>query len=116
MGREYKIKHLRTRHHSKAYGIFLSSFFNLRESVQLSIGRNSLKVYLSCSNGFLWRIFPLLRANRLYVLFSPGLKVWLLFVQDTFCLPLPRVLTLDSFAMTCVQQPIFFFPTSALGF
>ena len=50
-----------------------------------------------------------------FVLFSPGLKVWLLLVQDTFCLPLPRVLALDSFAMISVRKLIFFFPTSADG-
>ena len=86
-----------------------------REDIWLGIGRNSLKIYLSYFDGFLWRIFPLLQANRLDVLFSPGLKVWLLLVQDTFHLPLPGVLALDSSATTFVQQLIFFFPTSADG-
>ena len=34
------------------------------------------------STGFLWRIFPLLRANRLYAIFNTGLKKWLLHVWD----------------------------------
>ena len=71
---------------------FLSSLVFLqiereRESIYLGIGRNSLNVYLYLSDGFLWRIFPLLWANGLYVIFSFGLKVWLPLVQDTFRLP-----------------------------
>ena len=31
---------------------------------------------------FLWRMFPLLRANRLYAIFNTGLKKWLLRVRD----------------------------------
>ena len=50
-----------------------------------------------------------------FVIFSSGLKVWLLLVQDTFRLPLPGVLALDLFAMTSVQKLIFLFPTSADG-
>ena len=40
------------------------SFFKLRERgyIKLGIRRNSPKVYLSCFDGFLWRIFLLLRA------------------------------------------------------
>ena len=60
---------------------FLSFFFKLRERererereggyMKLGIRRNRLKVYLSFfSMEFLWRIFPLLRANRLYAIFS----------------------------------------------
>ena len=30
--------------------------------------------YLSYLDGFLWRIFPLLRVNRLYAIFNTGLK------------------------------------------
>ena len=45
-----------------------------------------------------------------FVLFSPGLKVWLLLVQDTFRLPLPVVLALDSFSTTCVQRTDFLIP------
>ena len=33
-------------------------------------------------DGFRWRIFPLLRANRLYAIFNTGLKKWLLRVRD----------------------------------
>ena len=38
--------------------------------------------YLSYLDGFLWRIFLLLRANRLYAIFNTGLKKWLLRVRD----------------------------------
>ena len=57
-----------------------------RGYIKLGIRRNSLKVYLSFffSTGFLWRIFPLLRANRLYAIFSTGLKKWLLCFRDIF--------------------------------
>ena len=43
---------------------------------KLGIRRNGLKVYLSFFSltEFLWRIFPLLRANRLYAIFNTGLK------------------------------------------
>ena len=81
----------------------------------MDIGGNNLIVYLSYSDGFLWRIFPLLRANRLYIIFCSGLKVWLLLVQDTFRLPLPGVLALDSFATTSFRKLIFLFPISADG-
>ena len=36
------------------------------------------------SDGFMWRKFSLIRADGLYVIFSSGLKVWLLLVQDSF--------------------------------
>ena len=38
--------------------------------------------YLFSLMEFLWRIFPLLRANRLYAIFNTGLKNWLLHVRD----------------------------------
>ena len=84
----------------------------------MGIGRNSLKVYLSYFDGFPWRIFPLLRANRLYVIFSTGLKKWLLLVRATFRLPLPGVLALAAphlFTTISVQRLIFLFPISADG-
>ena len=40
--------------------------------------------YLSYLDGFLWRIFLLLRADRLYLIFSTGLKIRLLLVRDFF--------------------------------
>ena len=57
----------------------LSFFFKLRERergyIKLVIRRNGLKVYLSFFfDGALWRIFLLLRANRLYLIFNTGLK------------------------------------------
>ena len=69
---------------------FLSFFFKLRERerergyIKLGIRRNGLKVYLSFFflMEFLWRIFPLLRANRLFAIFNTGLKKWLLRVRD----------------------------------
>ena len=70
------------------------------------------------SDGFLWRIFSLLRADGLYVIFSSGLKVWLLLlVQDSF-----RFLYPESWHETRVlsrrphlQKLIFLFPISADG-
>ena len=57
---------------------------------------------------FLWRIFPLLRANRLYAIFNTGLKKWLLRVRDIlFVFFYPEYLALDSSATNPVQQLIF---------
>ena len=39
-------------------------------------------------DGFLLRVFSLLQADRLYIIYSSGWKVWVLVVQDTFRLPL----------------------------
>ena len=70
---------------------FVLFFFKLcvrereRGYIKLGIRRNGLKVYLSFFlMEFLWRIFPLLRANRLYAIFNTGLKKWLLRVRDIF--------------------------------
>ena len=49
-----------------------------------------------------------------FVIFSTGLKIWLL-VRGTFRLPLPGALALGSLAATSVQQLTFFLPTSADG-
>ena len=38
-------------------------------------------------DGFLRRVFSLLRADVLYIIYSSGLKVWVLLVQNTFRLP-----------------------------
>ena len=62
----------------------------------MGIRRNSLKVYLSYFDGFLWRIFLLLWADRLYLIFNSGLKAWLLRVRDIFRLLLPGVLGFGS--------------------
>ena len=40
--------------------------------------------YLSYLDGFLWRIFLFLRADRVYLIFSTGLKIQLLLVRDFF--------------------------------
>ena len=97
---------------------FLSFFFKLcvrereRGYIKLGLRGNGLKVYLSFfSTGFLWRIFPLLRANRLYAIFSTGLKKWLLRVRDIFfCLLLPGVLGFGSVRHEpCPTTNFFFF-------
>ena len=49
-----------------------------------------------------------------FVIFSTGLKIWLL-VRATFRLPLPGALALGSLAATSVRKLIFFLPTSADG-
>ena len=58
--------------------VFLLSFsFKLRERERVyKIGykEKQSQGYLSYLDGFLWRIFPLLRANRLYAIFNTGLK------------------------------------------
>ena len=56
-----------------------SFFFKFRERergyIKLVIKRNGLKVYLSFFfEGVMWRIFLLLRANRLNAIFNTGLK------------------------------------------
>ena len=68
---------------------FLSFSFKLRERRYMILGirRNGLKVYLSFFFlfffvEFLWWIFSLLRANRLYAIFNTGLKNWLFRVLD----------------------------------
>ena len=66
----YQIYHKWIVHEHKCLSSFLffrfQSFFNLRERergyIKLGIRRNSPKVYLSYLDGFLWRIFLLLRA------------------------------------------------------
>ena len=83
----------------------------------MGIGRNSLKVYLSYFDGFLWRIFPLLRANRLYVIFSTGLKKWLLLVGAIFRLSFTRSLGFSCHICSrraLSKKLIFSFPFSPL--
>ena len=77
--------------------LFLSFvFFKLRERerererergyIKLDIRRNSLKgTYLIFPlMEFLWRIFPLLRANRLYAIFNTGLKKMASSIRNIF--------------------------------
>ena len=89
-----------------------------RGYIKLGIRRNGLKVYLSFfsffSTEFLWRIFPLLRANRLYAIFNTGLKKWLLRVRDILFVSF----YLEYFALVLsatnpVQQLIFLLSISA---
>ena len=92
----------------------ISFFFKLRERgyTELGIRRNGLKVYLSFFflMEFLWRIFPLLRANRLYAIFNTVLKKWLLCVRDIlFVFFYPEYLALVPSATNPVQQLIFLF-------
>ena len=100
----------------------LSFIFKLcereRRYIKLGIRRNGLKVYLSFFflTGFLWRIFPLLQANRLYAIFSTGLKKWLLRVRDIFFVFFyPEYLALVLSAMNPVQQLTLSFPFFADG-
>ena len=120
----YQIYHKWIVNEHKCLSSFLffrfQSFFKLRERergyIKLGIRRNSLKVYLSYFDGFLWRIFPLLRANRLYAIFSTGLKKWLLRVRDIlFVFFYPEFLALVSSATNPVQQLIFLLSISADG-
>ena len=65
---------------------------------------------------FLWRIFPLLRAHRLYAIFNTGLKKWLLRVRDIlFVFFYPEYLALVPSATNPVQQLIFLLSISADG-
>ena len=65
---------------------------------------------------FLWRIFPLLRANRLYAIFNTVLKKWLLRVRDIlFVFFYPEYLALVLSATNPVQQLTFSFPFFADG-
>ena len=65
---------------------------------------------------FLWRIFPLLRANRLYAIFNTGLKKWLLRVRDIlFVFFYPEYLALVPSATNPVQQLTFSFLFSLTG-
>ena len=52
----------------------------------MGIGRNSLKVYLSLRRLSFGEYLPFFRVDRIYVIFSSGLKAWLLplLVQDPF--------------------------------
>ena len=54
------------------------------------------QIYLSYLDGFLWRIFLLLRADRLYLIFWTGLKIRLLLVRDFFFLFYPEYLAFGS--------------------
>ena len=66
---------------------FLSFSLSLNWEREYIIGYREKQSYnlLIFSDGFLWRTFALLRADGLYVIFSSGLKVWLLLlVQDSF--------------------------------
>ena len=65
---------------------------------------------------FLWRIFPLLWANRLYAIFNTGLKKWLLRVRDIlFVFFYPEYLALVPSATNPVQQLTYSFPFFADG-
>ena len=84
----------------------------------MGIRRNSLKVYLPFFFlvEFLWRMFPLLRDNRLYANFSTGLKKWLLRVRDIlFVFFYPEYLALVPSVTNPVQQLIFLLSISADG-
>ena len=84
----------------------------------------SLLIFFSLME-FLWRIFPLLRANRLYAIFNTGLKKLLLHVRDIlFVFFYPEYLAFGSVRHEpCPTTNFFLFyfrwregvPTSVLG-
>ena len=57
-------------------------------------------------DGFLRRVFSLLRADGLYIIYSSGLKIWVLLVQDTFRLPpvISAVVSIYLITSTTVPQ------------
>ena len=88
-----------------------------RGYIKLGIRRNSPKgTYLIFFDGVLWRIFLLLRANRLYLIFNTGLKKMAPSPSEIFfCLLLPGVLALALSATSTVQQLTFSFRFFADG-
>ena len=103
---------------------FLSFFFKLRKRERVyKIGykekrSQSLLIFFFSFflMKFLWRIFPLLRANRLYAIFSTGLKKWLLRVRVIlFVFFYLEYLALVPSATNPVQQLTFSFPFFADG-
>ena len=71
--------------------------------------------YLSYLDGFLWRIFLLLRTDRIYLIFSTGLKIRLLLVRDFLRLLLPGVLGFGSVRHEPCPTTNFFFSFFADG-
>ena len=64
---------------------FSSNFGKERERVyKIGYKEKQSQGYLSYLNGFLWRIFPLLRANRLYAIFNTGLKKMVSSIRNIF--------------------------------
>ena len=57
--------------------------------LKMGVGRNSLNVYLSF-DGFLRRVFSLLRAGEILDIYSSGLKALVLLVQDSISLLHPE--------------------------
>ena len=83
-----QIYHKWTVHEHKCLSSFLFFRFSSnceRERVyKIGYMEKQSQSYLSYLDGFLWRIFLLLRADRLYLIFSTGLKIRLLLVWDFF--------------------------------
>ena len=83
-----QIYHKWTVHEHKCLSSFLffrfsSNWERERERVYKSgYKEKQSQSYLSYLDGFLWRIFLLLWADRLYLIFSTGLKIRLLLVRD----------------------------------
>ena len=99
---------------------FLSFSFKSRERERVyKIGYKEKQSpsYLSYLDGFLWRIFLLLRADRLYLIFGTGLKIRLLLVRDFFFFVFfyPDYLALVPSATNPVQQLTLSFPFFADG-
>ena len=86
-----RVKYIIHEHNCLSSFLFFRFFFKLcvreRERVY-KIGykekRSQSLLIFFFSTGFLRRMFPLLRANRLYAIFNTGLKNWLLRVRDIF--------------------------------
>ena len=107
---------------------FLSFFFKLRERERERGGVYKIGYKEKRSQSllifflffflmeFLWRISPLLRANRLYAIFNTGLKKWLLRVRDIlFVFFYTEYLALVPSATNPVQLLIFLLSISADG-
>ena len=54
---------------------------------------------------FLPRVFSLLRVGGLYIIYSSGLKVWVLLVQDTFRLPTVISAVVSIYLITSITVP-----------
>ena len=101
----------------------LSFFFKLRERererervYKIGYREKQSQSYLSYLDRFQWRIFLLLRANRLYPIFNTGLKKMALSCPRYFFVFFyPEYLALVLSPTNPIQQLTFFFSISANG-
>ena len=61
-------------------------------------------MFIHLFDGFLRRVFSLLRADGLYIIYSSGLKVWVPLVRDTSRLP-PVISAVVSIYITSTTVP-----------